>query len=107
MTIAVLVGVPVVVTVPDPAGVAHVPSPRQKVEDDALVPLLRFVTGKLPVTPVESGSPTALASVPPPAAFAWVWVAFVKLAIVGVVSVLFVRVCVAASVTIDCVVDPS
>ena len=51
------------VTVPAPAGVAHVPSPRQKVEDDAPVPLLRLVTGRLPVTPVESGSPVALVSV--------------------------------------------
>jgi hypothetical protein len=32
---------------PPPAGVAHVPSPRQKVVADALVPLLRFVTGRL------------------------------------------------------------
>jgi len=38
------------VTVPPPAGVAHVPSPRQKVDDDALVPSLRFDIGKLPVT---------------------------------------------------------
>jgi hypothetical protein len=48
------------VTVPPPAGVAHVPSPRQKVELLALVPLLRFVTGKFPVTPVVNGSPVAL-----------------------------------------------
>lgn len=40
-----------------PAGVAHVPSPRQNVVLDALVPLLRFVTGRLPVTPVERGRP--------------------------------------------------
>jgi hypothetical protein len=39
-------------TSPPPAGVAHAPSPRQKVEAEALVPLLRFVTGKFPVTPV-------------------------------------------------------
>ena len=32
---------------PPPAGVAHVPSPRQKVVEDAPVPLLRFVTGRL------------------------------------------------------------
>jgi hypothetical protein len=31
----------------------HVPSPRQKVELVALVPLFRFVTGKLPTTCVE------------------------------------------------------
>lgn len=46
-----------------PAGVAHVPSPRQKVVADALVPLLRFVTGRLPVTPVDSGNPVAFVSV--------------------------------------------
>src|SRR5882757_1847372 len=37
----------------EPAGAAtaaHVPSPRQNVEDDAEVPLLRLVTGKLPAT---------------------------------------------------------
>ena len=33
---------------------AQVPSPRQKVVPEALVPLLRFVTGRLPVTPVAS-----------------------------------------------------
>jgi hypothetical protein len=42
--------VAMLVTVPPPAGVAHVPSPRQKVLDEALVPLFRFVTGRLPVT---------------------------------------------------------
>jgi hypothetical protein len=58
------------VTVPAlAAGVAHVPSPRQNVVDDALVPEFRLVTGKLPVTPVVSGRPvalvnTALAGVP-------------------------------------------
>ena len=31
-------------------GVAHVPSPRQKVEELAAVPLFRLVTGRLPVT---------------------------------------------------------
>jgi len=43
---------PTDVTVPEPppAGVAQVPSPRQKVELVAPVPLLRFPTGKLPVT---------------------------------------------------------
>lgn len=30
--------------------VAHEPSPRQKVVADALVPLFRLVTGRLPVT---------------------------------------------------------
>ena len=57
---------PTLVTVPVavPVGVAHVPSPRQNVLDDADVPLLRFVTGRLPVTPVVSGNPVALVSVP-------------------------------------------
>ncbi len=41
-------------------GVAQVASPRQNVVDDALVPLFRLVTGKLPVTPVVSGRPVAL-----------------------------------------------
>ena len=37
-------------TVKAEAGVAaQVPSPRQKVDDDALVPLLRLATGRLPV----------------------------------------------------------
>jgi hypothetical protein len=44
-----------VVTLIKPGGVAQVPSPRQKVEADAAVPEFRFVTGRLPVTPVESG----------------------------------------------------
>src|SRR5271157_2908150 len=49
---APVVIVPVVETVPPPPlGVAHVPSPRQNVEDAADVPELRLVTGKLPVTP--------------------------------------------------------
>ena len=33
-------------------GATQVPSPRQKVEEEALVPELRLVTGRLPVTPV-------------------------------------------------------
>ena len=45
-----MVNVPPAVTFPLPAGVAHVPSPRQKVELLADVPELRFVTGKFPVT---------------------------------------------------------
>ena len=50
------------VTVPAPAGVDHVPSPRQKVNADALVPELKFVTGKLPVTCVAR---LTLLKVPP------------------------------------------
>jgi hypothetical protein len=34
----------------DPAGVAHVPSPRQNVELEAEVPEFRFPTGRFPVT---------------------------------------------------------
>lgn len=44
---------PTTVTVPVPPNVPeeiHAPSPRQKCELSALVPLFRFVTGKLPVT---------------------------------------------------------
>jgi len=52
------------VTSPVPPGMAHVPSPRQNVVEEALVPLLRFVTGKLPVTPVVNGNPVQLVSVP-------------------------------------------
>jgi hypothetical protein len=54
------------VTLPPAAGVAQVPSPRQNVDAFALVPLLRLVTGRLPVTSVtrltapNDGSPTAL-----------------------------------------------
>jgi hypothetical protein len=47
----------IVVTVPEPAGADHVPSPRQKVIELAPVPLLRLVTGRLPMTPVLRGSP--------------------------------------------------
>ena len=45
-------------------GVAHVASPRQKVEAEADVPLFKLVTGKLPVTPVVNGKPVALVRVP-------------------------------------------
>ena len=47
-------------TLPPPAGVAHDPSPRQKVDEDALVPEFRFVTGRFPVTPEVKGRPVAL-----------------------------------------------
>jgi hypothetical protein len=50
------------VTPPPPEGVAQVPSPRQNVEDDADVPEFKFVTGRLPVTPVERGNPVPLAN---------------------------------------------
>jgi hypothetical protein len=45
-------------------GVAQDPSPRQKVDALALVPLLRLVTGRLPVTPVLNGSPVQFVNVP-------------------------------------------
>jgi len=51
ITTAFDVRVPPAVTLPEPAGVAHVPSPRQKVELEAEVPELRLPTGRLPVTP--------------------------------------------------------
>jgi hypothetical protein len=49
---------------PPPAGVAHVASPLQNVELDALVPLLRLLTGRFPVTPVVRGSPVRLVATP-------------------------------------------
>lgn len=52
------------VTVPDPVGDAHVPSPRQNVPAEADVPLFKLVTGKLPVTPVDNGKPVALVKTP-------------------------------------------
>lgn len=65
VTIYVLVRfpAPTTVTVPLPEGEAHVPSPLQNVLEDALVPLLRLVTGRFPVTPVERGSPVAFVNV--------------------------------------------
>ena len=65
-------GEPLDVTVPVPAGVAHVQSPRRNVVDDGV--------------PVQLDALTVL-NVPPPAAFEWLWVAFVKLAMVGVNNV--------------------
>jgi hypothetical protein len=51
------------VTVPAPEGEAHTPSPRQKVDALADVPEFRLVTGRLPVTPVDKGSPVAFVNV--------------------------------------------
>lgn len=64
-----LAGVPVVVTVPDPAGVAHVPSPRQKVVELAPLPPLSTETGR-EVEKVIGTSPEVLVpySTPVPAA---------------------------------------
>ena len=50
-------------TVPE-GGADQVASPRQNVVEDAEVPLPRFVTGRLPVTPVVRGSPVAFVRVP-------------------------------------------
>lgn len=58
--------VAMLVTVPPPAGVAHVPSPRQKVDELAAVPEFRLVTGRFPDTSVvkttapNDGLPAAL-----------------------------------------------
>ena len=57
------VGGPEDVTVPPPAGVAQVASPRQKVVALAPVPEPRLVTGRLPVTPEVRGRPVPLARV--------------------------------------------
>ena len=38
---------------------AQVPSPLQNVEEEALVPLFKLVTGRSPVTPVVKGNPVA------------------------------------------------
>ena len=73
-TVPVVVTVPPVsgalktidVTVPVPGGAAHVPSPRQNVAELALVPEFKLVTGRFPVTSVDSataanvGNPPAL-----------------------------------------------
>ena len=49
---------------PEPAGVDHDPSPRQKVVAEADVPEFKFATGRLPVTPVDSGKPVRLVATP-------------------------------------------
>ena len=49
---------------PLPAGAAHVPSPRQNVLAEALVPLLRFATGKFPVTSADKSTLDILFPVP-------------------------------------------
>ena len=48
---------------PPPGGVAHVPSPRQNVVEEALAPEFKLVTGRFPVTPVVSGRPVAFVNV--------------------------------------------
>ena len=67
-TIWLIVSVPAAVTFPLPAGVAHVPSPRQNVLDEAEVPLLRLPTGRLPDTSVDR---TMAPNDGRPAAFPW------------------------------------
>jgi hypothetical protein len=57
---------------PPPAGVAHVASPRQNVEPEAEVPLLRFVTGRFPTTcddKLTLWTLTGMEVVPDPLAF--------------------------------------
>jgi len=86
-----LIGVPRV----KPAEIAaQDASPRQNVLADAEVPEFKFVTGKLPVTPVVSGNPVALVSTNV--------VGVPKLGVVstGAVSVLLVSVVVLDAVTI-------
>ncbi len=53
-----------VIPVRELVGVAHVPSPRQNVDEDALVPPFKLATGRFPVTPVDNGKPVQLVSVP-------------------------------------------
>lgn len=43
--------IPTLVTVPPPLMAAHIPSPRQYVDELAPVPELRLVTGRFPLTP--------------------------------------------------------
>ena len=64
MPVVAVAVLPVNTEPPPPDGVAQVPSPRQKVEDDALVPLFKLPTGRFPVTPVLNGSPVRLDAVP-------------------------------------------
>jgi len=52
------------VTVPAPAGAAQEPSPLQKVDALADVPLFKFVTGKFPVMPVVKGNPVKFVATP-------------------------------------------
>lgn len=85
-----LVGVPEFDTLPAPAGVCHVPSPRQNVDALADVPELRLVTGKFPVTPVVRGNPVQLVRTP------LAGVPSAGVVSVGDVNVLFVSVSVVA-----------
>ena len=57
VTEKILGAVKATLVTPELLGVAQLPSPRQNVVADALVPLFKLVTGKFPVTPVVSGSP--------------------------------------------------
>jgi hypothetical protein len=56
------------VTVPAPVGTAHVPSPRQKVPAEALVPEFRFPTGRFPLTSLARLT-DATVLITPPVAF--------------------------------------
>jgi hypothetical protein len=53
------------VTVPAPVGTAHVPSPRQNVPAEALVPEFKLATGKLPVMSVAALMEATVAITPP------------------------------------------
>jgi hypothetical protein len=53
------------VTVPAPVGTAQVPSPRQKVPEDAFVPLLRLLGGRLPDTSDARLTLATVVSTPP------------------------------------------
>jgi len=64
-------------TVPPPAGVAHVPSPRQKVDDDALVPEFKCDTPRFPVTSVAKLIFVTVLAEPSIALLVSVWVSVV------------------------------
>jgi hypothetical protein len=53
------------VTVPEPVGTAHVPSPRQKVPEEAFVPELKRATGRFPVRSVEASIDACVEITPP------------------------------------------
>ena len=82
------------VTSPVPEGAAHVPSPLQKVLEEADVPEFRLPTGRLPVTPLDKGKPVTLVMTPEAG------VPKAGVVSVGLVKVLLVRVWVVSCPTI-------
>ncbi len=64
------------VTSPEPDGAAHVPSPLQNVELEALVPLFRLATGRLPVTSLARRTVSVLLA-PDMVLFVRVWLSVV------------------------------